>query len=57
VAAWPTETIEQIAATDDLYIAATDDLYIAPYRADGKITGTPTWTWSVVVKVTLRDAR
>ena len=38
---WPTETIEKIAATDDLHIA--------PYRADGKTTGTPTWIWSVVV--------
>lgn len=39
--AWPTETIEKIAATDDLHIA--------PYRADGKTTGTLTWIWSVVV--------
>lgn len=38
---WPTETIEQIAATDDLHIA--------PYHADGKTTGTLTWIWSVVV--------
>ncbi|MEU0196163.1 DUF2255 family protein [Streptomyces afghaniensis] len=38
---WPTETIEKIAATDDLHIA--------PYRADGKTTGTLTWIWSVVV--------
>lgn len=39
--AWPTETIEQIASTDDLHIA--------PYHADGETTGTLTWIWSVVV--------
>ena len=39
--AWPAETIEQIAGTDDLHIA--------PYRSDGKTTGTLTWIWSVVV--------
>ena len=39
--AWPAEVIEQIARTDDLHIA--------PYRADGKTTGTLTWIWSVVV--------
>ena len=38
---WPTATIERIAATDDLHIA--------PYRADGRTTGTPTWIWSVVL--------
>lgn len=38
---WPSGSIEQIAATDDLHIA--------PYHADGKTTGTPTWIWSVVV--------
>lgn len=41
MASWPTETIEQIAATDDLHIA--------PYRADGKTTGTLTWIWSVAI--------
>ncbi len=30
-------------------ISATDDLHIAPFRADGKTTGTPTWIWSVVI--------
>lgn len=30
-------------------IASTDDLHIAPFRADGKTTGTPTWIWSVVL--------
>jgi hypothetical protein len=39
--AWPAETIEQIAATDDLHIA--------PYRADGTTHGTLTWIRSVVV--------
>lgn len=39
--AWPNETIEKIAASDDLHIA--------PYHPDGKTTGTPTWIWSVVV--------
>ncbi|MHA6523383.1 DUF2255 family protein [Tessaracoccus sp. G1721] len=38
---WPTDVIEQIAVTDDFHIA--------PYRADGKTTGTLTWIWSVVV--------
>ena len=41
MAAWPAETVEQIAGTDDLHIA--------PYRSDGKTTGTLTWIWSVVV--------
>lgn len=30
-------------------INQTDDLKIAPFRADGKTTGTPTWIWEVVV--------
>jgi len=41
VSAWPAETLERIAASDDLHIA--------PFRADGVTTGTPTWIWSVVV--------
>ncbi|KRE77149.1 MULTISPECIES: DUF2255 family protein [Micrococcaceae] len=41
MADWPTDTIDRIAATDDLHIA--------PYRADGKMTGTLTWIWSVTV--------
>lgn len=41
MARWPTATLAKIAATDDLHIA--------PYHADGKTTGTPTWIWSVVV--------
>lgn len=41
MAAWPTDVIEKIAATDDLHVA--------PYRADGRTTGTLTWIWSVVV--------
>ncbi|MDI9628272.1 MAG: DUF2255 family protein [Acidobacteriota bacterium] len=41
MATWPTDTIEKIAATDDLHIA--------PYHPDGKTTGTLTWIWSVVV--------
>ena len=39
--AWPEETVEEIAAADDFHIA--------PYRPDGRTTGTPTWIWSVVV--------
>ena len=39
--AWDTETIDRIAAADDLHIA--------PYRPDGATPGTPTWIWSVVV--------
>ena len=30
-------------------IDEADDLKIAPFRADGKTTGTPTWIWEVVV--------
>ena len=30
-------------------ISETDDLHIAPFRADGKTYGTPTWIWSVVL--------
>lgn len=30
-------------------INQADDLKIAPYRADGKTHGTPTWIWAVVV--------
>ena len=30
-------------------IAEADDLHIAPFREDGKTTGTPTWIWSVAV--------
>lgn len=41
MAAWPTETVNRIATTDDFHIA--------PYRVDGETTGTLTWIWSVVV--------
>jgi hypothetical protein len=41
VTAWPGEAVEEIAAADDFHIA--------PYRPDGRTTGTPTWIWSVVV--------
>ncbi|KAK9468927.1 DUF2255 family protein [Lipomyces arxii] len=30
-------------------ISQSDDLKIAPFRADGKTYGTPTWIWSVAV--------
>lgn len=30
-------------------IASKDDFHIAPYRADGKTYGTPTWIWSIAV--------
>ncbi len=36
--------IETLAKMDQ-----ADDLKIAPYRADGKTVGTPTWIWEVVV--------
>lgn len=39
--AWTQNTIEQIAASDDLHIY--------PFREDGETLGTPTWIWSVVV--------
>lgn len=31
-------------------IDQADDLKIAPFRPDGKTTGTPTWIWEVVVE-------
>lgn len=49
MAAWPIETIEAMTETDDLHIA--------PYRADGKSTGTLTWIWSVVVDCRRGPAR
>ncbi|MEC5317690.1 DUF2255 family protein [Brenneria populi subsp. brevivirga] len=30
-------------------IVKKDDLHVAPFRADGKTTGTPTWIWCVDV--------
>ena len=39
--AWPEDELRRIAATDDLHVA--------PFRADGRTYGTPTWIWSVVV--------
>jgi hypothetical protein len=36
-------------ASDLARIAETDDLHIAPFREDGRTSGTPTWIWSVVV--------
>lgn len=30
-------------------IADIDDLHVSPFREDGKMYGTPTWIWSVVV--------
>ncbi|QYY35041.1 DUF2255 family protein [Ruficoccus sp. ZRK36] len=41
MAAWASEDLEKIRLSDDLHIA--------PFRADGKTYGTPTWIWSVVV--------
>jgi len=38
---WPKNTLDRIAASDDLHIA--------PFRDDGVTHGTPTWIWSVVV--------
>lgn len=31
------------------HIVQADDLHIAPFRDDGKTTGTPTWIWCVQV--------
>jgi len=42
IAAWDSQLIAAIAASDDLHIA--------PFRANGNTTGTPTWIWSVVVE-------
>ncbi|MFZ6993176.1 DUF2255 family protein [Curtobacterium sp. RRHDQ66] len=41
MAAWPSDTLAGIAASDDLHVS--------PFRADGTTYGTPTWIWSVVV--------
>ena len=38
---FPTDVLEKINEADDLHIA--------PFRADGKTYGTPTWIWAVVV--------
>ncbi|CAN7343599.1 DUF2255 family protein [Mesorhizobium sp. LjNodule214] len=38
---WTPETLQKIAASDDLHIA--------PFREDGTTYGTLTWIWSVVV--------
>lgn len=38
---WTAETLQAIDQADDLKIA--------PFHADGKTTGTPTWIWAVVV--------
>lgn len=40
-AVWPKDELHKIAEADDLHIA--------PFRADGKTYGTPTWIWSVAV--------
>lgn len=40
--AWPAEELRRIAAADDLHVA--------PFREDGRTTGTPTWIWSVAVE-------
>lgn len=39
---WNNEILNQIDQADDLKIA--------PFRPDGKTTGTPTWIWEVVVE-------
>jgi hypothetical protein len=41
VTAWTADELNRIAASDDLHVA--------PFREDGKIYGTPTWIWSVVL--------
>lgn len=38
---WPKDELSRISEADDLHIA--------PFRADGKTLGTPTWIWSVAV--------
>jgi hypothetical protein len=38
---WPEDELQ--------HIAEGDDLHIAPFRADGRTYGTPTWIWSVAV--------
>lgn len=43
------ETINKSKADEVKKIASSDDLHIAPFRADGKTYGTPTWIWNVAV--------
>jgi hypothetical protein len=39
----------QFPMTELSAIDKADDLKIAPFRADGKTYGTPTWIWAVMV--------
>ncbi|QCK17059.1 DUF2255 domain-containing protein [Mangrovivirga cuniculi] len=40
---------QEISKEEVAKIAAHDDFHIAPFRADGKTYGTPTWIWVVSV--------
>ena len=42
---WPGDELKRIAEANDLHIA--------PFRADGKTYGTPTWIWSATVDAEL----
>lgn len=42
-------TGNQFSAEELKKIDEADDLHIAPFRADGKTYGTPTWVWEVVL--------
>ncbi|MBK7740591.1 MAG: DUF2255 family protein [Saprospiraceae bacterium] len=40
---------KQFSSEELKRIDQADDLHISPFREDGKIYGTPTWIWEVVV--------
>ena len=40
---------KQFSSEELKKIDQADDLHISPFREDGKIYGTPTWIWEVVV--------
>lgn len=44
------KTENNLKANEVNQIASSDDLHIAPFRADGKTYGTPTWIWNVAVE-------
>ena len=44
------ELSETLSREEIHLIAEKDDFHIAPFRADGKTFGTPTWIWVVEVE-------
>ncbi|MEZ4951119.1 MAG: DUF2255 family protein [Saprospiraceae bacterium] len=41
------DLLNRLSKEEKNLIAEKDDFHIAPYRADGKTFGTPTWIWVV----------